>query len=160
MIRLLLIFLGVMLFLVPVRAARAGSWSVERSEFFVQIYDENDKYTESLSTLVPLLPGLGCFGWRIKLKGDVATLKYKEIFTLPKAPKEWIGVEVTSEGSKISNNYRTAITERTVTPEKGMIESRWCIAEGDPTGKHQIQVFLDGQFVRQFDFDVVSALGE
>ena len=155
-----MIFLGVMLFLVPVRAARAGSWSVERADFFVQIYDENDKYTESLSTLVPLLPGFSCFGWRIKLKGEVKELKYKEIFTLPKAPKEWIGIDKTEEGSKITNNHRTAITEKIVKPENGWVDSRWCIEEGDHPGKHHMQVLFDGQFVRQFDFDVVSALGE
>jgi len=101
---------------------------------------------------VPRVEGQA-YGWFIKLEGHGKQVRWREEFTMPVAPKSW-GAPETQGRRTVSADGRTAITERTVVPEQGMIVNIWEIGKGDPPGKYRIQVFVEGKPAGTFDFEV------
>ena len=93
------------------------------------------------------------YGWVIRLRTNKPTVKWREEFVLPEKPDTWGGAQPFGKHS-ISPNGRVSITEREVTPEKGMIFNAWTVAPGDPQGKYIIRVFVEGALVKTFRFDV------
>lgn len=102
--------------------------------------------------VVPLRVNQG-YGWRIRLNSNQATVKWREEFTLPAKPKTWGAAE--EAGSRaVSDDGRVSVTEREVTPDNGVIANTWYVAPGDPAGRYQIRVFVEGQLVKSFAFVV------
>lgn len=93
------------------------------------------------------------YGWRIRLNSNQPTVKWREEFTLPAKPKTW-GAAEEAGTRELSNDGRVSVTEREVTPEKGMISNTWYVAPGDPAGPYRIRVFVEGQLVKTFNFVV------
>ncbi len=106
----------------------------------------------SPGTVVPLVENQA-YGWIIRLRTDKPTVKWREEFVLPERPATWGDPEPLGKRS-ISSSGRTSITEREVTPEKGVISNVWTVAPGDPKGRHLIRVFVEGVLVKTFLFEV------
>lgn len=104
------------------------------------------------SDVVPLVENQS-YGWVIRLRTNKSTVKWREEFVLPEKPDTWGSAQAFGKHS-ISPNGRVSITEREVTPEKGMIFNVWTVAPGDPKGKYIIRVFVEGRLVKTFRFDV------
>jgi len=79
------------MFLATAIASYAGDWSIEETEFFVLLYNVFEEVYEFDTTLVPLVPDQSCYGWRIRVKGTIKLMKFKEILALPKEPITWAG---------------------------------------------------------------------
>lgn len=93
------------------------------------------------------------YGWLIVYKTAKPTIVWREEFELPEplanwGPGEAIGVFT------ISPDRRTAVTERIVPTRVGFINNEWRYAPGDPIGAHAMRVYIDGQLVKEFRFDI------
>jgi hypothetical protein len=136
-------------------AAAAGSgYTVEVAEFVVSVGDTEGNDRTIVSDLVPYLPNRACFGWRIRLAEAPSLVRLREVLTLPQPPAFWSGEDDEYSPHVFSADRTTATTEKFEAPKDGWLESNWCIAEGDPTGPHSIDVFIEDEFVRHFDFEV------
>jgi len=93
------------------------------------------------------------FGWYIVFKADKPTVVWREEFELPVEPQTWgpgeaMGIYV------ISPDRKTAVTERIIPTRLGFVANEWRYAPGDPIGAHAMRVYLDGQLIREFKFDI------
>ena len=121
------------------------------SHFYVGTRDSlNDKLIWRESDFVPLIPENICYRWDIQLDTEMESVQVKEVFILPSKPKTW-GDE---EGMNLQHDNKVSVRQKVIKLEKGTISSRWCVAEGDPTGNHKIDVFVNGVLAKSFSFVV------
>ena len=121
------------------------------SRFYVGIRNSADEeFIWSESNFVPLIPENTCYGWDILLDTERESVQLKEVFILPSKPKTW-GDE---EGMSLQHGNRVSVYQKEVKVENGTISSQWCVAEGDPTGNHKIDVFVNGVLAKSFSFVV------
>jgi hypothetical protein len=93
------------------------------------------------------------FGWFIVFKTDRPTVIWREEFELPEAPPTWGPGEAMGIYT-ISPDRKTAVTERIIPTRLGFIANEWRYAPGDPIGAHKMRVYIDGQLIREFSFDI------
>ena len=93
------------------------------------------------------------YGWYILFKTSKPTVVWREEFELPEAPPTWGPGEAMGIFS-ISPDRKTAVTERIIPTRLGFIANEWRYAPGDPIGAHKMRVYIDGQLVREFSFDI------
>ena len=121
------------------------------SHFYVGTRDSlNDKLIWRESDFVPLIPENICYRWDIQLDTEMESVQVKEVFILPSKPKTW-GDE---EGMNLQHDNKVSVKQKVIKLENGTISSGWCVAEGDPTGNHKIDVFVNGVLVKSFSFVV------
>ena len=84
----------------------------------------------------------GCQAW----KGDTAGLVARQ-----------------RELEKVLNHdviaFTTAVTERIIPTRVGFVSNEWRYAPGDPVGAHKMRVYLDGQLVKEFSFEIQDGPG-
>jgi hypothetical protein len=73
--------------------------------------------------------------------------------TLPSAPQTW-SHEDKNRRREISSDRTVSITENEVVPERGIIFNFWKVAPGDPKGRYIIRVYVEGDLVSTFEFDM------
>lgn len=105
---------------------------------------ETDKFPA-----IPAAP----YGWYILFKTSKPTVVWREEFELPEAPPTW-GPGEAMGVFMISPDRKTAVTERIIPTRLGFIANEWRYAPGDPIGAHKMRVYIDGQLVREFSFDI------
>jgi len=93
------------------------------------------------------------YGWYIIFKTDKPTVVWREEFELPVAPPTWGPGEAMGIYT-ISPDRKTAVTERIIPTRLGFVANEWRYAPGDPIGAHAMRVYLDGQLIREFKFDI------
>jgi hypothetical protein len=93
------------------------------------------------------------YGWYIIFKTEKPTVIWREEFELPEAPPTWGPGEALGIYS-ISPDRKTAVTERIIPTRLGFIANEWRYAPGDPIGAHKMRVYIDGQLIREFAFDI------
>ena len=121
------------------------------SHFYVGTRDlVDDKFIWRESDFVPLIPKNTCYEWDIQLDTEMESVQVKEVFILPSKPKTW-GDE---EGMNLQHDNKVSVRQKVIKLENGTISSGWCVAEGDPTGNHKIDVFVNGVLAKSFSFVV------
>lgn len=98
------------------------------------------------------------YGWYIIFKTDRPTVVWREEFELPEAPPTWGPGEAMGIYT-ISPDRKTAVTERIVPTRVGFIANEWRYAPGDPIGKHAMRVYIDGQLIKDFRFNIEDGPG-
>jgi hypothetical protein len=93
------------------------------------------------------------YGWYIIFKTEKPTVIWREEFELPEPPPTWGPGEAMGIYT-ISPDRKTAVTERIIPTRLGFIANEWRYAPGDPIGAHKMRVYIDGQLVREFAFDI------
>ncbi len=93
------------------------------------------------------------YGWYIIFKTDKPTVIWREEFELPVVPPTWGPGEAMGIFT-ISPDRKTAVTERIIPTRLGFIANEWRYAPGDPIGAHAMRVYIDGQLIRNFKFDI------
>lgn len=93
------------------------------------------------------------YGWYIIFKTSKPTVVWREEFELPEEPPTWGPGEAMGVFT-ISPDRRTAVTERIVPTRVGFIANEWRYAPGDPIGAHAMRVYIDGQLVKEFKFEI------
>jgi hypothetical protein len=96
------------------------------------------------------------YGWYIVFKTDKPTVIWREEFELPEAPPTWGPGEAMGIYT-ISPDRKTAVTERIIPTRLGFIANEWRYAPGDPIGAHAMRVYIDGQLIKEFKFDIEEA---
>jgi hypothetical protein len=96
------------------------------------------------------------YGWYIIFKTDKPVVVWREEFELPEAPPTW-GPGEAMGVYQISPDRKTAVTERVIPTKLGFIANEWRYAPGDPIGAHAMRVYIDGQLIREFKFDIQNA---
>jgi hypothetical protein len=96
------------------------------------------------------------YGWYIVFKTDKPTVIWREEFELPEPPPTWGPGEALGIYT-ISPDRKTAVTERIVPTRLGFIANEWRYAPGDPIGAHAMRIYIDGQLIREFKFDIEEA---
>lgn len=93
------------------------------------------------------------YGWYIVFKTSKPTVIWREEFELPEPPPTWGPGEALGIYT-ISPDRKTAVTERIIPTRLGFIANEWRYAPGDPVGAHKMRVYIDGQLIREFAFDI------
>jgi len=93
------------------------------------------------------------YGWYIVFKTNKPTVIWREEFELPEPPPTWGPGEAMGIYT-ISPDRKTAVTERIIPTRLGFIANEWRYAPGDPVGAHKMRVYIDGQLIREFAFDI------
>ncbi len=124
---------------------------ISDAQFGIETWDADAGYIYDETDTVVLEPGTS-FGWRIKLKNPVTTVRLTEEFVLPAPPAHW-GL---TRDTEVTADRRVAVTEKNVTPEDGWIDNGWVVTEGDPEGLYEMRIYLDGDLVQTFRFNAVK----
>jgi len=114
------------------------------------ITNEHIRFVPSSS--VPLIEDQ-VYGWRLRVNTERNVILVRDELELPLAPTTW-GDAVA--GRTISEDGRTSIMTRSLTPDEGYIFNMWTIAHGDPLGGHVVRVFIDDKPVATFHFTVIN----
>jgi hypothetical protein len=93
------------------------------------------------------------YGWYIVFKTEKPTVIWREEFELPEVPPTWGPGEAMGIYT-ISPDRKTAVTERIIPTRLGFIANEWRYAPGDPIGAHKMRVYIDGELIREFSFDI------
>ena len=125
---------------------------VEGSVFgiFGDLSSKSPSFTPTFE--VPLVENQN-YGWIIKIRSSLPKVKWREELSLPAVPETW-GLSDKQENRTLTNDGRTLITEREVELENGLITNVWSVASGDPKGQYIIRVFIDGEVVGVFRFEL------
>lgn len=93
------------------------------------------------------------YGWVMMVRTNQTQVKWREEFTLPEAPSTWGPPE--QQGKRyMSDDGRTTVTERVVTPYRGTIANSWSIAPGDPKGRYVMRVSVEAAPPQVFEFEL------
>jgi hypothetical protein len=98
------------------------------------------------------------YGWYIIFKTNKPTVVWREEFELPEPLDNW-GPGETLGVYQISPDRKTAVTERVIPARLGFIANEWRYAPGDPIGAHAMRIYIDGQLVREFKFNIEDGPG-
>jgi hypothetical protein len=93
------------------------------------------------------------FGWLVLFKTDKPTVIWREEFELPEVPPTW-GPGEAMGIFQVSPDRKTAVTERIIPSRLGFVGNEWRYAPGDPIGAHKMRVYIDGQLIKEFKFDI------
>ncbi|MBS4097598.1 MAG: hypothetical protein KGZ83_12270 [Sulfuricella sp.] len=120
------------------------------SDFGLFRKGEGGALTFERANSFPLVPGQA-YGWVIRLQTEKKTVKWREEFTLPVKPETWGDP---ADYVSISADGRTAVVEKVVELKDGAISNSWDMAPGDPKGKYVSRVWVEGQLIGTFEFEV------
>jgi hypothetical protein len=98
------------------------------------------------------------YGWYIIFKTSKPTVVWREEFELPEPPPTWGPGEALGLYT-VSPDRRTAVTERVIPTGLGFIANEWRYAPGDPIGAHAMRIYIDGQLIREFRFNIEDGPG-
>jgi len=98
------------------------------------------------------------YGWFIIFKADKPTVTWREEFELPSPLANW-GPGEAMGVFMVSPDRRTAVTERIIPTRLGFVGNEWRYAPGDPVGAHKMRIYIDGQLIREFTFDIQDGPG-
>ena len=132
---------------------------MQESQFFVVLKDKDGKPQAFLSTQVPFDKENSCFGWQVKLSVITGTVNLREQLNFPSKPRG--GWPVVTDGFRRvtpSPDQKSATTEMKLKIKDGWVRNIWCLAEGERLGAYSIEVFLNGKFIKTFNFNVLADL--
>lgn len=136
--------------------AKKAQITVNNAFFFVKVTSPDGQSKTVITNNVPYVPKHVCYGWIVHLDGDDRLVKFTEIYTSSSAPEIWSGEDNPYGAQETSADRKSTRTEKFITTYKGWIENSWCVDEGDPLGAHKMEVHVDGQHVKTFDFQMVE----
>lgn len=140
-------------------AGSAGpSAAVEIVESVFQVgYTYNGTEHVLSDRAVPMLPENACYNWYLRAAKGEADITFVERFTLPVAVDWGTTGEGPNDATRIEEGGKVAVTTIEVTTAAdGWFSHGWCVAEGDPTGEHLIEVSVDGAVLASFPFTVFA----
>jgi hypothetical protein len=73
---------------------------------------------------------------------------WTEQFTLPQPPQVWRNANKFG----IMEAGKTSVTTKRQIPKDGWIENGWCVAVGDPVGRHVMKIYVQATLARTFEF--------
>lgn len=132
---------------------------VEKSDFGV-VTDRTGQIKEwklHPVVVVPNLPGVQ-YAWKLKCK-NTNPLFVKEEFTLPEPPSTW-KIKQDEAATELTKGGQQCILESFQPTDDGYIGHSWTVSAGDPAGRYEIKIWLNGNFAHQFIFNVGEPLAK
>lgn len=127
------------------------SFKFTSSKFFVSTRKTKEgNWTNKISNFVPLNPENTCYTWVVSLDTHLNAVQVKEVFKMPSRPSNSnfpSHYTFGEDGKSIIGRIKKEI-------KNNQISNSWCVAKGDPSGKHNIDVFIEGKFIKSFPFTV------
>lgn len=107
------------------------------------------------SNVVPLRPATSCYHWSIDVRPENRSVTVREVFELPGTAGRW-GVDPTGTAvSDIAADNSAATTFFQESLGDGLLTHGWCVAQGDPAGRHRMRIYVGDHLLREFEFIVV-----
>ncbi len=128
------------------------NFEILQADFGIFYKLSEDSWRFQKTKVIPSVPGF-TYGWRIRLITFTPTLRWKEVLELPAAPAFRRGG---TEPSLPMSFGKLAVTEGTVSSPGEWIFHAWSVSGGVPSGKHVLQLYLDGFPVKKFEFEIRS----
>ncbi len=104
--------------------------------------------------VVPNLPGVQ-YAWKLKTT-RLSPVFVREEFLLPEAPSIW-KVKQGEGTSQLVNGGEGIILESFQSTDDGWLGHAWTVSAGDPSGRYQIKIWLNGKLAHTFIFNVGDA---
>lgn len=132
--------------------AHASPPLVVTSEQYVQVITQDGIQEHVGETVIPLVPGLACYGWRVQLREKSGVIQFTEVFSLPAEPEYWAGENDVYGTNRIDPTRTTSTSQKFASLRDGWFENAWCVAAGDPAGTYSFEVFVDDHRLAEFQF--------
>lgn len=136
----------------PVPASAGDELQIVSAQFGVLGTDSTGRRALFETVRLPAVEAMP-FGWYIVFESSKLAVVVREEFELPEPPPTW-GAGEAAGAFFVSPDRKTAVTERIVSTGVGFAANVWRYAPGDPVGAHAMRVYIDGQLVREFKFDI------
>ncbi|MBX9686343.1 MAG: hypothetical protein K2X27_06545 [Candidatus Obscuribacterales bacterium] len=105
--------------------------------------------------VIPNLPGVQ-YAWKIRLKSKQPVF-VREEFTLPEAPSTW-KIKEGEASSQLLKGGEQCVLESFQSTDDGWLGHSWTASNGDPAGKYEIRILLNGKLAHVFTFNVGEAM--
>jgi hypothetical protein len=105
--------------------------------------------------VIPNLPGIQ-YAWRLKIKPPNPVF-VREEFTLPEAPSSW-KIKQGESSSELLKGGEQCVLEGFQSTDQGWLGHSWSASRGDPPGKYEIKIILNGKLAHTFTFNVGEPL--
>ena len=108
------------------------------------------------SKIIPGKEGVR-FGWYIAYRShsNYTKILWREEFEHPYPPNSWGKGEYTGEFS-VSPNRKMAVVEHIIPARAGFFSDQWEFVSGNPIGRHTIRIYVDGELIVEFNFEVID----
>jgi hypothetical protein len=103
--------------------------------------------TLALTRTVPLLPGT-ILSWALLLAKTPDDIEFREVYTLPAPPRQVTGAARQSDATVVERDSK-------LTDKEGWLVGYWVLDQGDPPGRHVIDIYVDDTLIYTFEFDVL-----
>ncbi len=105
-------------------------------------------------TRVPNVDGQG-YGWQLFFRTGRDRMRVREVLTLPAPPVTWGDAEKSVDAT-LSADRRTLVVEQDI-PARHSVTRWWSVTSGDPSGRYEVRVYLDGVLAGEATFFVEEA---
>lgn len=130
---------------------------VRGAAFYLEQFQPDMSVTRTVTTRIPNEPDRMCYRWLLMIAPQPGIRRLREQFTLPDTPRQWDGVEGAFDSpTLLSKTGRVANTDFYAALDRGEITRHWCVAEGDPLGAYEIEIFDGEKSLHRFKFDMVE----
>ncbi len=139
-------------------APGSKNYEVLKAEFGLFVPENPQSGTFTPSDHVPNVTDQS-YGWIITLRTTSARIRWREEFTLPEVPATW-GNPESDVTRMVSPDGKTLVTENVVAPDQNpatghaFINNAWSVESSDPVGRYRIRVYIEGELVATFNFNV------
>ena len=127
------------------------NFEVKGSSFIVSTRKaKDDDWENKQSNFVPLVPENTCYGWVIELSTQLNSVQAKEVFTMPFIPTDLklpANYSFGRDGKSVIGQWNKKIKDN-------FIGNSWCVAEDDPSGSHNMDVYIEDKLISSFPFTV------
>jgi tetratricopeptide (TPR) repeat protein len=100
---------------------------------------------------VPYREGIE-YGWMMLIDTTRGSVRWQEEFELPVPSQTWGTIE--GGFTTISADGLTAMTEIQTELVEPVIGNSWLLERGDPLGTHEMRIYVEGEYVTTFEFEV------
>lgn len=94
------------------------------------------------------------YGWIIEVRTKKRSLAVREEYLMPLPPGTKDEPGPSNGILTIPLQRRNQVSQRQLVPVNGLIYGEWAIGPGEPAGRRQLQVIIEGQPGASFDYEV------
>lgn len=137
----------------PAVAAAKNSIEVVKADFGIVTNRRGPvkNWTLHPVVVIPNLPGIQ-YAWRLKIKPQNPVF-VREEFTLPEAPCSW-KIKEEDAASELLKGGEQCVLESFQSTDDGWLGHSWTASSGDPAGRYEIKIWLNGKLAHVFTFNV------
>lgn len=94
------------------------------------------------------------YGWIIEVRTKKRSLAVREEYLMPLPPGTKDEPAPSNGTLTIPLQRRNQVSQRQLVPMNGIIYGEWAIGPGEPAGRRQLQIIIEGELGASFDYEV------